>query len=107
MKSSVVPSKTRRTKLIGLLNVGTALFLLFFILAFCSHGNAAQATLAWDAVTQPGLSEVYYGTRSRNYPLRYDVGTTTTLPMPDLLAGQTCSVAATARDTSGLEGDYS
>ena len=96
MKSSVVPSKTRRTKFIGLLNVGTALFLLFFILAFGSHSNAAQATQACDAIAQPGLSEVYYGTRSRNYSLHYDVGTATMLPMTDLQAGQTCYVAPTS-----------
>ena len=68
-------------------------------------GHSAQATLAWDANTEPNLAgyKVYYGTASHNYGWVLNVGKVTTCTVTGLTDGLTYYFAATAYNTSNLE----
>ncbi|MFB3924900.1 MAG: malectin domain-containing carbohydrate-binding protein [Syntrophales bacterium] len=82
------------------------LFLTFLFFAPVAH--SADVTLAWDANSESDLAgyKVYYGTSSRNYSSRIDVGNWTGCTISGLSAGSTYYFAATAYDTGGLESEY-
>jgi hypothetical protein len=86
-------------------------FLLFFfsILSFPPFAHAAQATLAWDAGTDPSVAgyKVYYGTSSRNYQVVIDAGKNTGCTIPNLQNGSTYYFAVTGYSNSGVESGYS
>ena len=68
-----------------------------------------QATLEWDANTEPDLAgyKLYCGAASGSYDTVIDVGNSTTYTLTDLPAGRTYYIAATAYNTAGLESGYS
>lgn len=68
-----------------------------------------SVTLAWDPNPEPDVSSyvVYYGTNSRAYPNSTNVGNVTTATVYGLKEGRTHYFAITARNTSGLESDFS
>jgi len=70
---------------------------------------AAEISLAWDANNEAELAgyNIYYGTASRNYTHRIDVGVTTEYTVVDLDDGGTYYFAATAYDRDGNETAYS
>ena len=75
-----------------------------------SGARADQSvTLAWDPNPEPDVSGyvVYYGTQPRSYPLSTNVGNVTTATVYGLKEGLTHFFAITARNTSGLESDFS
>ena len=65
--------------------------------------------MAWDANSEPDLAgyNIYYGTASRNYTHRINVGNTTEYTVKDLDDGGTYYFAATAYDRDGNESVYS
>jgi hypothetical protein len=81
--------------------------LLYLLLS--SIASAAPVTLAWDAVSDPGLAgyKIHYGYASGQYSFSVDVGNTTTASLSDLDQNQVYYVAATAYDASGNESDFS
>jgi chitinase len=87
------------------------LFFSAFLLALLITvwARAEQATLAWNANTEPDLAgyRLHYGTASNNYSVHIDVHNVTTYTVTELTAGQTYYFAATAYDTSGNESGYS
>ncbi|HUR47718.1 MAG TPA: hypothetical protein VMZ27_17675 [Candidatus Saccharimonadales bacterium] len=81
---------------------------VLFILAlaaFSMHG----ITLVWDANTDVDLDGyvVYSGTNSHSYNTRNFVGNITSNQLSGLLGGIKYFFAVTARNTSGLESDFS
>ncbi len=81
-----------------------------FIAALCSVASwAAQLTLAWDPSPDGTVVGyyVYYGTSSRNYPNRVDVGNATSRTVQNLTAGQTYFFAVTAYNAARAESGYS
>jgi hypothetical protein len=70
---------------------------------------SGDASLAWDANTEPDISgyKVYYGTGSNNYTTNVNVGNFTGCVLSGLTAGLTYYFAATAYDAGGLESGYS
>lgn len=68
-----------------------------------------SVTLAWDPNPEPDVSGylVYYGTASRNYPSSTNVGNVTTATVYGLQEGRSYYFAVTAKNTSGLESDFS
>lgn len=83
--------------------------LLALAWAFSSGALAAQVGLAWNASTGTGVAGyyVYYGTSSRNYPSRINVGNTTSYTVPNLVAGQTYYFAVSAYNASQQESPQS
>ena len=91
---------------------GLQTVLILGFIAFCLqplHAAAADVTLAWDANTEPDLEGyvVHYGTASRNYPHRFDVGNQNRHTVNGLNEGSIYYFAVTAYDTSGNESAYS
>lgn len=91
-----------------------ALYVLGFLASSCLfitviQAHAAQATLAWDANTEPALAgyKVYWGTVSKNYSWSADAGSQTAYTVPDLSAGATYYFAATAYDSARAESSFS
>ena len=84
-----------------------AFFLLLLLLAI--QAFAGQATLAWDASTDPEVTgyRLHYGQVSQSYTSTIDVGSQTTHTVPNLTEGKTYYYAATAYDASGRESGYS
>jgi hypothetical protein len=80
-----------------------------YSLASTQNAFAAQATVAWDPDTSPGLAgyKVYWGTVSRNYSWSADASTQTTYTVPSLSEGATYYFAATAYDAAGNQSGYS
>ncbi len=70
----------------------------FLALLFLSTGSAAQIKLAWNPNIDPDLAgyKVYYGTASRTYGSRVDVGNTTMSTVTGLKQGVTYYFAVTA-----------
>lgn len=68
-----------------------------------------SVTLAWDPNPEPDVDSytVYYGTAPRTYPQSTNVGNVTTATVYGLREGLTHYFAITARNTSGLESDFS
>ena|GEM_PF-5542599 len=84
------------------------LFCVFF--ALVSGVQAlGQATVAWDANTEPTLAgyRTYHGVGSRSYQVVQDVGNQTSDVLSNLDPQTTYYVAATAYDIYGNESDYS
>lgn len=70
--------------------------------------RAVDVTLAWDANKEPNVRyRLYVGTSSRNYHTNYDAGSLTTFAVKNLSATIPYYFAATARNSAGLESDYS
>lgn len=71
--------------------------------------DTARVTLAWDAVSDPGVAgySIYYGTASRSYTAELDVGDTNQATVFGLTPGETYFFAMTTRLLIGLESDYS
>lgn len=69
----------------------------------------AAFTLEWDPNRETNLAgyRLYYGTASRTYETRIDVGNVTTYRLTGLLDGVTYYLAVTAYDQQGRESDYS
>ena len=82
---------------------------LLLALLITVWARAEQATLAWNANTEPDLAgyKLHYGTASNSYSVHIDVHNVTTYSVTGLTAGQTYYFAATAYDTSGNESGYS
>ena len=79
------------------------------LLLFPVGTYAAEVDLAWDANSETDLAgyNIYYGTASRNYTHRINVGDTTEHTVKDLDDGGTYYFAATAYDRDGNESAYS
>lgn len=83
---------------------------LLTALLFAGQRSFAQSvTLAWDASTSSNIVSyaIYYGTASRQYTVKTDVGNVTTATLPNLTPGLTYYFAATAIDASGVESSLS
>ncbi len=82
------------------------LSLFFFYPA--ANGFAGEATLSWLPNTEPDLAGYYihYGTTSRNYSSKTDIGKQTTYTISGLGLG-TYYFAVTARDAAGNESAFS
>lgn len=80
-----------------------------FILSLVIPSYAAQSTLAWNAVTEPGVAgyKLHYGTVSGNYTQSVDAGTMTSCTVNDLIEGKTYYFAATSYDSKGNQSAYS
>jgi hypothetical protein len=72
------------------------------------RAHAGQATLAWDANTEPDFAgyKIYYGTAAGTYGTPVDVGTVTTYTVTGLTDGATYYFTATAYDLVGNESGY-
>jgi len=77
------------------------------LIAFRAH--AGDVTLAWDAVSSPALAgyTVHYGTASRSYTVKLDVGNTTSRTISNLTEGGKYFFAVTAYDKSHVESGFS
>ncbi len=77
----------------------------------CPRASALGAafTLEWDPNQEANLAgyRLYYGTASRTYETRIDVGNVTTYRVTGLLDGVTYYFAVTAYDQQGMESGYS
>jgi PKD repeat protein len=82
--------------------------LLLLIIAVRAH--AGQATLAWDASTDPKVTgyKLYYGTASRTYsPTPISVGMVTSYTVSNLTEGARYYFAVTAHDSRGAQSAFS
>jgi hypothetical protein len=77
-------------------------------LAACSAFAGTSVTLAWDPSTDATVKSynLYYGSGSRSYSSKVNVGTTTA-SISNLVVGTTYYFAVTAQTDTGLESDYS
>lgn len=68
-----------------------------------------RATIKWQANSEPDLGgyKVFYGTESRDYTERVDVGNKTEFTTPTLMAGTTYYFTVFAYDQSQNESDFS
>lgn len=83
---------------------------LLAALVFAGQRSMAQSvTLAWDASASSNIVSyaVYYGTASRQYTVKTDVGNVTTATLRNLTPGLTYYFAATAIDSTGVESSLS
>lgn len=88
----------------------TLLAIPIAVAAFLSSAIADQSvTLAWDANFEPDVSSyvIYYGPSSRTYTSSTNVGNVTTATVYGLEEGRTHYFAITAKNTSGLESNFS
>src|SRR6476646_2973350 len=71
--------------------------------------SAGQLTLVWDAVSSSALGGyiVHYGTASRTYTAKVDVGNTTSRTITNLTEGGKYFFAVTAYDKSHVESGFS
>ncbi len=85
------------------------LFALLVSVMCRENTSAASVELDWAASTSPDVAgyDVYFGTSSGNFPNKIDVGTSTTVTIPNLTPGVTYYFAATAYDPTGSESVYS
>jgi hypothetical protein len=86
--------------------------LLWASLSLPLHAGFAlpgSLTLAWDAVSDPGVAgyNIYYGTTSQVYPYVVHVGDTNVATIFGLVPGITYFIAMTTRLATGLESAYS
>lgn len=90
----------------GFLLILSLIAMMFFL--FCTSGFAGDATLSWDANSDPNVSgyKVYYGTATRSYGTPIDLGNQTNYSLTGLGLG-TYYFAVTAYNTSGLESVFS
>jgi hypothetical protein len=75
-----------------------------------SNAPPQSATLAWDAgAPSAGVAGyfLYYGTASRSYSNRVDLGLATSAVVTNLAVGTTYYFATTAYTSAGLESDFS
>ena len=81
---------------------------IFASLAACSAFAGTSVTLAWDPSTDATVKSynLYYGSASRSYSSKVNVGTATT-SVSNLVVGTTYYFAVTAQTDAGLESDYS
>ncbi len=91
------------SSLLGLLR------LLVLILILVTNCFAGQATLIWDANTEPDLLgyKVYYSIEPDVYSTFIDVGNVTEYTIKELRNDVFNYFVVTAYDTEGLESDYS
>ncbi len=85
-------------------------FLIFsFFIFFSNIAYCYQIKLAWDPNTEPDIAgyKVHYGTVSRNYTHRIDVGNHQSATISDLEFGTTYYFAVTAYDIQENESDFS
>jgi len=89
------------------MNIKIASLLLF--LAYSRLFADQSVTLAWDHAPEPDVNAyiVHYGTNSRAYPLSTNVGNVTTATVYGLAEDRKYFFAITAKNTSGLESDFS
>ncbi|MEO8352205.1 MAG: Ig-like domain-containing protein [Chthoniobacteraceae bacterium] len=82
-----------------------AVFSAFFLAAVHQQAAAENVTLAWDANPEPDVMgyRVYCGTSTGNYTDIIEAGNVTTATVPNLIAGTTYFIAATAYNSAGLE----
>jgi hypothetical protein len=79
------------------------------LLLLAQNAFAAPVTLAWNAVSTPGVDGyvLYYGDTSGNYSMSMDVGNYTTAAISGLEAGRTYYFAVTVYDMYDNESLYS
>ena len=84
-----------------------ALFGVLFFVTFQAH--AGSVTLAWDPVPSSTLGGymLHYGTSSRNYTAKVDVGNTTSRTVSNLTDGGKYYFAVTAYDKSRVDSGFS
>jgi len=82
---------------------------LYLIPTALHAAGEAQATLAWDANTEPGITgyKIYWGPSSGNYTSSKDAGNNTSATITGLDEGKTYYFAATAYNGDGVESGYS
>lgn len=92
------------------------IFISFFIYLYPSIASAYSVTLSWyppttkaDGTPLTDLKgyKVYYGTQSRDYDNKVNVGNVTTYNVTNLASGINYYFAVTAYDKSGKESEYS
>ncbi len=103
---------SQRGRILAGLALTRLLAAFLVVLAPPVHGGApdsARVTLAWDAVSDPGLAgySIYYGTASGTYTAELEVGNTNQATVFGLTPGTTYFFAMTTRLVTGLERDYS
>ena len=78
-------------------------------IAASTSAHAAEVTLAWDPNADPDIGgyNLYFGSSSRNYPNRIDVGNVTSSTIQSLEEGQMYFFAVTAYDTGRNESLFS
>jgi hypothetical protein len=86
-----------------------AVFALLVLGAGAAEALAGQATLAWDANTEPTLAgyKLFYGTATATYGAPVDVGNVTTYTVTGLADGQTYYFALKAYDSLTNESGFS
>lgn len=88
-----------------------SVFVVALLLLFSSvmTGYAAQVTLAWDAVNDPGVIgyKLYYGKVPGVYTTSIDTGSITSATVDGLTEGDTYYFASTAYDSAGDQSGYS
>jgi hypothetical protein len=79
------------------------------VFAGSTGARAAQATFAWDPVTDPQLAgyRIHYGTESQHYSQTADVGPETHYTVAALQGSTTYYFAATAYNEQGVQSGYS
>ena len=79
------------------------------LLSSVISGYSAQATLAWDAVSDAGVAgyKLHYGKVPGVYTNSVDTGKTTSLTVNDLTEGETYYFVSTAYDSKGNQSGYS
>jgi hypothetical protein len=79
-----------------------------FLVAICSS-FAESLSLGWDTNPESNIAgyRLRYGTVSGNYTITKEVGNSTTITLPDLVAGTTYYFSVSAYNTDGLEGPSS
>ena len=82
--------------------IKTCIYVIFILLTVISISQAAQVTLAWDAVIDPSVTgyKLYYGTSSRVYGAPVDVGKVTQATLTNIAEGQNIYFAVTAYSTT-------
>lgn len=109
--SNILVTNIRLQQLQQLKHISFLIFfcLLVFMTVFARNAMGAEATLAWDASSDTGVTgyRLYWGTQSQQYELLADVGNSTSEAVSNLQSGTTYYFAATAYDAQGNESGYS
>ncbi|MGA9536106.1 MAG: fibronectin type III domain-containing protein, partial [Desulfobacterales bacterium] len=89
--------------------IATFFSILFSAFLYAGNADSADVTLAWDGVSQTGVTvdgyRVFYGTDGQNYPTEGCDVTSTSCTVTELEDGQTYHFVARAYNSYGESGD--